>query len=234
MLMSIGGNIDSVQNRINGACMRVGRDASEVTLLCVSKTKPLSDLLEAYKAGARVFAENKVQELTAKMPEMPEDVEWHLIGHLQTNKVKYIVGKVALIHSVDSLHLAEEINKQAEKNGCVQPVLIEINVAGEESKFGTSDLESNAELIRSVSELKNLKLMGLMTIAPYVENPEENRVYFRKLREFLYSDEVRGYFPERPVLSMGMTGDFEVAVEEGATHVRVGTGIFGERDYGKL
>jgi pyridoxal phosphate enzyme (YggS family) len=165
---------------------------------------------------------------------MPEDVEWHLIGHLQTNKVKYIVGKVALIHSVDSLHLAEEINKQAEKNGCVQPVLIEINVAGEESKFGTSDLESNAELIRSVSELKNLKLMGLMTIAPYVEDPEENRVYFRKLKEFLYSDEVRGYFPERPVLSMGMTGDFEVAVEEGATHVRVGTGIFGERDYGKM
>ncbi|MBP3297167.1 MAG: YggS family pyridoxal phosphate-dependent enzyme, partial [Lachnospiraceae bacterium] len=147
--MSIGGNIDSVQNRINGACMRVGRSASEVTLLCVSKTKPLSALQEAYKAGARVFAENKVQELTAKMPEMPDDIEWHLIGHLQTNKVKYIIGKVALIHSVDSLHLAEEINKQAEKAGCVQPVLIEINVAGEDSKFGTSDMAENTELIRS-------------------------------------------------------------------------------------
>ena len=230
--MSIGGNIDAVQNRINAACMRVGRDASEVTLLCVSKTKPLPDLQEAYKAGARVFAENKVQELMQKMPEMPEDIDWHLIGHLQTNKVKYIIGKVALIHSVDSLHLAEEINKQAEKAGCVQKILIEINVAGEDSKFGTSDMEKNAELIRSVSELPNVKLMGLMTIAPYVEDPEENRIYFRTLKEFLYSDEVRKYFPERPILSMGMTGDFEVAVEEGATHVRVGTGIFGDRDYG--
>ena len=230
--MSIGGNIDAVQNRINAACMRVGRDASEVTLLCVSKTKPLPDLQEAYKAGARVFAENKVQELTQKMPEMPEDIDWHLIGHLQTNKVKYIIGKVALIHSVDSLHLAEEINKQAEKAGCVQKILIEINVAGEDSKFGTSDMEKNAELIRSVSELPNVKLMGLMTIAPYVEDPEENRIYFHTLKEFLYSDEVRKYFPERPILSMGMTGDFEVAVEEGATHVRVGTGIFGGRDYG--
>ena len=230
--MSIGGNIDAVQNRINAACMRVGRDASEVTLLCVSKTKPLPDLQEAYKAGARVFAENKVQELTQKMPEMPEDIDWHLIGHLQTNKVKYIIGKVALIHSVDSLHLAEEINKQAEKAGCVQKILIEINVAGEDSKFGTSDMEKNAELIRSVSELPNVKLMGLMTIAPYVEDPEENRIYFRTLKEFLYSDEVRKYFPEHPILSMGMTGDFEVAVEEGATHVRVGTGIFGDRDYG--
>ena len=232
--MSIGGNIDAVQNRINAACMRVGRDASEVTLLCVSKTKPLSALQEAYKAGARVFAENKVQELTAKMPEMPEDIEWHLIGHLQTNKVKYIIGKVALIHSVDSLHLAEEISKQAAKADCTQPILIEINVAGEDSKFGTSDMTANAELIKSISGLPNLKLMGLMTIAPYVEDPEENRVYFRQLKEFLCSDEVRSYFPERPVLSMGMTGDFEVAVEEGATHVRVGTGIFGERDYGKI
>lgn len=232
--MSIGGNIDAVQNRINAACMRVGRDATEVTLLCVSKTKPLSALQEAYKAGARVFAENKVQELTAKMPDMPEDVEWHLIGHLQTNKVKYIIGKVALIHSVDSLHLAEEISKQAAKAECVQPILVEINVAGEDSKFGTSDMAENAELIRNISELPNLKLMGLMTIAPYVEDPEDNRIYFKQLREFLYSDAIRGYFPEKPILSMGMTGDFEVAVEEGATHVRVGTGIFGERDYGKI
>ncbi len=232
--MSIGGNIDAVQNRINAACMRVGRDATEVTLLCVSKTKPLSALQEAYKAGARVFAENKVQELTAKMPDMPEDVEWHLIGHLQTNKVKYIIGKVALIHSVDSLHLAEEISKQAVKAECVQPILVEINVAGEDSKFGTSDMAENAELIRSISELPNLKLMGLMTIAPYVEDPEDNRIYFKQLREFLYSDAIRDYFPEKPILSMGMTGDFEVAVEEGATHVRVGTGIFGERDYGKI
>ncbi len=232
--MSIGGNIDAVQNRINAACMRVGRDATEVTLLCVSKTKPLSALQEAYKAGARVFAENKVQELTTKMPDMPEDVEWHLIGHLQTNKVKYIIGKVALIHSVDSLHLAEEISKQAVKTECVQPILVEINVAGEDSKFGTSDMAENTELIRSISELPNLKLMGLMTIAPYVEDPEDNRIYFKQLREFLYSDAIRGYFPEKPILSMGMTGDFEVAVEEGATHVRVGTGIFGERDYGKI
>ncbi|MBR1470953.1 MAG: YggS family pyridoxal phosphate-dependent enzyme [Lachnospiraceae bacterium] len=229
--MSIGGNIDSVQNRINAACMRVGRDPSEVTLLCVSKTKPLQMLQEAYKAGAREFGENKVQELTAKMPEMPEDVRWHMIGHLQTNKIKYIIGKVALIHSVDTLHLAEEIEKQAAKADCRQAVLVEINVAGEGSKFGTSDMGQNAELVRSISELPHLDLQGLMTIAPYVDDPEENRMYFRKLREFLYSDAMRGYFPAQPILSMGMTGDYEVAVEEGATHVRVGTGIFGERNY---
>jgi len=224
-------NIKNVEARISAACERAGRERSEVQLIAVSKTKPVAMLQEAYDAGARLFGENKVQELQEKIPVLPEDIAWHMIGHLQTNKIKYIIGRVALIHSVDSLHLAEAIEKEAAKHDLIQPVLVEINVAGEESKFGTSDMKANAEMIRAIANLPHLKLQGLMTIAPYTENAEENRVYFRTLREFLYG-EVRDCFPEHPVLSMGMTGDYEVAVEEGATLVRVGTGIFGERDYG--
>ncbi len=227
---SVGANYHKVLENVSIACQRAGRDPREVGLIAVSKTKPLSMLQEAYVAGARLFGENKVQELTEKMPAMADDIAWHMIGHLQTNKIKYIIGKVALIHSVDTLHLAEAIDKEAAKHGCVQDILIEINVAGEDSKFGTSDMESNAQLIRQVSELTNIRLMGLMTIAPYTEDAENNRKYFKSLREFLYGP-IREYFPENPVLSMGMTGDYMVAIEEGATLVRVGTGIFGERNY---
>ncbi|MBO6260044.1 MAG: YggS family pyridoxal phosphate-dependent enzyme [Lachnospiraceae bacterium] len=227
----ISENIKSVSERIQEACKKSGRNPEEVTLISVSKTKPLEMLKEAYAAGSRDFGENKVQELCDKIPEMPEDVRWHMIGHLQTNKIKYIIGRTALIHSVDTLHLAEAIEKEATKREITADILVEVNVAGEDSKFGTSDMEANKELIRSISELQHLRLCGLMTIAPYTDDPETNRPYFRTLRELLYSDEMRGFFPERPVLSMGMSGDYEIAVEEGATHVRVGTGIFGERDY---
>ncbi|MBR4543172.1 MAG: YggS family pyridoxal phosphate-dependent enzyme [Lachnospiraceae bacterium] len=227
----ISENIKSVSERIQEACKKSGRNPEEVTLISVSKTKPLEMLKEAYAAGSRDFGENKVQELCDKIPEMPEDVRWHMIGHLQTNKIKYIIGRTALIHSVDTLHLAEAIEKEAAKREITADILVEVNVAGEDSKFGTSDMEANKELIRSISELQHLRLCGLMTIAPYTDDPETNRPYFRTLRELLYSDEMRGFFPERPVLSMGMSGDYEIAVEEGATHVRVGTGIFGERDY---
>ena len=165
-----------------------------------------------------------------KIDVLPKDIRWHMIGHLQTNKVKYIVDKVAMIHSVDSLHLAKEISKEAGKKNCITNILIEINVAGEASKFGTSDWDTNYDLIRTISLLPNLHLCGLMTIAPYTEHPEENRIYFQQLKDFL-KNRVSEFFPTTPYLSMGMTGDYVIAVEEGATHVRVGTGIFGERNY---
>lgn len=226
----ISENLDKVQNNINSACMNVGRDPSEVTLIAVSKTKPVEMLKEAYDHGCRNFGENKVQELTAKMPALNDDINWHMIGHLQTNKVKYIVGKVTLIHSVDSLKLAQAIDAQAAKVGCIQDILLEMNVAGEESKFGSADIDVNRQLIRDVSELKFVRLCGLMTVAPYVDDPEDNRIYFKQLHDMIYTD-MREFFPEKPLLSMGMSGDYKVAVEEGATHVRVGSSIFGERNY---
>ena len=223
-------NLDKVQNEINSACMSVGRDPSEVTLIAVSKTKPVEMLKAAYDHGCRNFGENKVQELIAKMPALPDDIRWHMIGHLQTNKIKYIVGKVVLIHSVDSLKLAQAINEQAAKAGCIQDILLEMNLANEESKFGSADPEVNRRLIKDVSTLEYVRLCGLMTVAPYVEDPEDNRKYFKQLHDMIYGD-MREYFPEKPLLSMGMSGDYKVAVEEGATHVRVGSSIFGERNY---
>ena len=223
-------NLDRVQNDINSACMNVGRDPSEVTLIAVSKTKPVEMIKAAYEHGCRNFGENKVQELTSKMPVLPEDIRWHMIGHLQTNKVKYIVGKVLLIHSVDSMKLAQAINDQAAKEGCIQDILLEMNIAGEDSKFGSADPEVNRQLIRDVSTLEFVRLCGLMTVAPYVDDPEENRMYFRQLHDMIYGD-MRDFFHEKPLLSMGMSGDYKVAVEEGATLVRVGSSIFGERNY---
>ena len=224
-------NLDSVRQRICDACSRAGRKPEDVTLISVSKTKPLEMLKEAYDAGSRDFGENKVQELDEKYGSMPEDVRWHMIGHLQRNKVKYLIGKTTLIHSVDSLRLAEEINRLSVKHGVVTDILIEVNVAAEETKFGVS-LDETEALIRKTAVLPGIRICGLMTIAPYVDDPEENRNVFRALRKLSVDiaakniDNVNMSF-----LSMGMTGDFEVAIEEGATHVRVGTGIFGERNY---
>lgn len=231
MIVMIKENIEAVREKIAAACEKSGRRKEEVTLIAVSKTKPVSMLNEAYEAGCRDFGENKVQELVEKWEQMPKDIRWHMIGHLQRNKVKYIVDKVCLIHSVDSLRLAEEISKEAGKKNVTVPVLIEINVAGEESKFGTT-CEEAFRLVEEASRLPNIRIKGLMTIAPYVENPVENRHYFEKLRQ-IYVDIIHKnidnvYMEE---LSMGMTGDYEVAVMEGATYVRVGTGIFGERSY---
>ncbi len=205
---------------------RAGRDVSEVTLIAVSKTKPVEDLQEIYDAGKRDFGENKVQELCAKMEVMPQDIKWHMIGHLQRNKVKYIVGNVALIHSVDSFRLAEEINIQAKKKGIVVPILVEVNIAEEESEFGVTR-EDAMELVRQIATLDAIEIKGLMTIAPYVVEAEENRPYFRKIKE-LSVDIAKQNIDNvsMDILSMGMTGDFEVAIEEGATMVRVGTGIF--------
>lgn len=222
-------NLSAVEEKIANACRKAGRNHGEVTLVAVSKTKPLSDLREAYEAGARDFGENKVQELTDKIPELPSDIRWHMIGHLQRNKVKYIVGKVSMIHSVDSFRLAEEISREAVRKDTTVEILIEVNVAGEESKYGVSP-EDAPELVEKIASLPAIKIQGLMTIAPFTENPEENRPFFRKLKQLCVDIERKNIDNvNMSVLSMGMTGDYSVAIEEGATCVRVGTGIFGER-----
>lgn len=231
MLNMIEDNFEEVKGNVLKACERAGRNVDDVTLIAVSKTKPLEDLREAYEAGARDFGENKVQELVDKIPEMPKDVRWHMIGHLQRNKVKYIVDKVYMIHGVDSLRLAKEISKEAVKKDVVVKILMEVNVAKEESKFGITVADA-PELAEEIAKLPGVSLQGLMTIAPYVVNPEENREIFAKLRQ-LAVDISRKNIDNisMNVLSMGMTGDYQVAIEEGATYVRVGTGIFGERNY---
>ena len=229
--MSVCENYKEVEKRVEEACKRAGRKREEVTLIAVSKTKPVSMIEELLPLNVRDFGENKVQELTAKAEILPSALHWHMIGHLQRNKVKYIVDKACIIHSVDSLRLAEEISKAAQKKQVTAKILIEVNVAEEESKFGvrTSEL---LPLIEAISLLPNIAIKGLMTIAPYVENPEETRWIFQKLKNL--SIDIKGKNFDNvtmDVLSMGMTGDYEVAIEEGATHVRVGTGIFGERNY---
>ncbi len=224
-------NLKKVEENIKEACARCGRDRSEVTLIAVSKTKPVSDLMEAYNAGIRVFGENKVQELCEKMEQMPKDIHWHMIGHLQKNKVKYIAGKVDLIHGVDNQALAEEINKRAEKAGRVQDILIEVNIAHEDTKFGVP-IEELDDLYVNISEYPYVNVRGLMCIAPNVDDPEKNREYFVKLRKKCVDINNNLSNNSRvDVMSMGMTGDYLVAIEEGATMVRVGTGIFGKRDY---
>ena len=223
--------LKKVEDNVDAACRKAGRSRDEVTLIAVSKTKPVEMLSTLYNQGIRDFGENKVQEMCDKMEQLPSDIRWHMIGHLQTNKVKYIVGHTTLIHSVDSLHLAKEIEKQAEKKDVTVDILVEVNIAEEESKFGIHK-EETYELVRQIAALPHVHICGLMTIAPYVENPEDNRMYFRGIRQLSVDiaeqniDNV-----DMDVLSMGMTGDYMVAIEEGATIVRVGTGIFGERNY---
>ena len=227
----IQNDYESVVKRIREACARSGRSPEEVTLIAVGKTKPAEMIREVYDLGQRDFGENKVQELTAKYDILPQDIRWHLIGHLQHNKAKYLPGKAAMIHSVDSVRLAETISKEAVKHGVVIPVLIEVNVAEEESKFGVTVEETEA-LIRAIAPLPGIRIRGLMTIAPFVEDPEENRPVFRKLRELSVDIDSKNIDNvSMSDLSMGMTNDFEIAVEEGATFVRVGTAIFGERNY---
>ncbi|MCD8249157.1 MAG: YggS family pyridoxal phosphate-dependent enzyme [Lachnospiraceae bacterium] len=224
-------NLREVERRVSEACVRAGRNRDEVTLIAVSKTKPVEMLKEAYEAGARAFGENKVQELCEKYDQLPEDIDWHLIGHLQRNKVKYVVGKAAMIHSVDSLRLAQEISREAEKKGVEVDILIEVNVAEEESKFGVSVAETE-ELVREAAALPHIHVQGLMTIAPQVEKSEENRPIFRALKKLAVDIKMKNIDNvNMDELSMGMTGDYETAIEEGATMVRVGTGIFGERNY---
>ena len=224
-------NLKEVEAKIEAACKRSGRDRSEVTLIAVSKTKPVEMLEEAYGIGIREFGENKVQEMMDKYEVMPKDIHWHMIGHLQRNKVKYLMGKAALIHSVDSLRLAEEISAQSVKHEVTTDILIEVNIAGEETKFGT-DREEAIALVEAAAKLPNIHICGLMTIAPFVENSEDNRKYFQQIRQLSVDIKEKNIDNvDMRILSMGMTGDYEVAIEEGATMVRVGTGIFGARNY---
>ena len=224
-------NLAEVETRIGQACERAGRNREEVTLIAVSKTKPVSMVEEAIGAGIVDFGENKVQEIVDKYEVLPRNLNWHMIGHLQRNKVKYIVDKVCMIHSVDSLKLAETISELAVKKNVEVPVLIEVNMAGEDSKFGVTP-EAAPALVEAAAKLPGIRVSGLMTIAPFVENPEDNRIHFRNLRKL--SVDITGKNIDNvsmSALSMGMTGDYEVAIEEGATMVRVGTGIFGARNY---
>lgn len=222
-------NLEEVNKRILCACEKAGRDPKEVTLIAVSKTKPASMLEEAYGAGVRDFGENKVQELCEKYKELPQDIKWHMIGHLQRNKVKQIIGKTVLIHSVDSLRLAEQIEEEAGKQDLIIDILLEINVAEEDSKFGFK-LEEAESAILKIATFPHVRIKGLMTIAPFVEKSEENRSVFKKLRQFYVDMQSKNIDNvNMSLLSMGMTGDYEVAIEEGATLVRVGTGIFGTR-----
>lgn len=223
-------NLVTVEHNISEACKRADRNRKDVTLIAVSKTKPASQILECYEAGVRDFGENKVQELLEKYDKLPKDIRWHMIGHLQTNKVKYIIDKVCMIHSVDSLKLAEEISRQALKHRLEVNVMVEINIAGEDSKFGITKEEA-PELIRKILQLPGIHVKGLMTVAPYVENPEINRQYFVRMCQLCVDIQTQNPDNKIDALSMGMTGDYSVAIEEGATYVRVGTGIFGERNY---
>ena len=227
-------NFTEVENKICSACERSGRSRDEVTLIAVSKTKPVSMLKEAYDLGTRIFGENKVQEIVDKYDALPDDISWQMIGHLQRNKIKYIIDKVDMIHSVDSYRLAEAIEKEAAKKDVNIDILIEVNVAREDSKFGVMP-EDTFDLINEIAKLPHVHIQGLMTIAPFVENPEENRKYFNHLRKLSVDiDEKKVDNVNMAVLSMGMTNDYEVAIEEGATMVRVGTGLFGARNYDQV
>ena len=236
-MTTISGNLETVRENIRKACEKAGRSPQEVTLIAVSKTNPAASVIDAVTEGGQlVFGENKVQELCEKMDEVSEALPgqklmWHMIGHLQRNKVKYLMGRVELIHSVDSLRLAEEIDKESKKAGIISPILLEVNMAEEESKFGLKAPEVKP-LLQQLSSLEHIRVEGLMTIAPFVTDPEENRPIFRRMHE-LFID-IKGENMDNinmNILSMGMTGDYQVAVEEGATMVRVGTGIFGARHY---
>ena len=227
-------NLQQVNTNLERACAAAGRTPNEVTLVAVSKTKPVSMLQEAYDAGARVFGENKVQEIMDKYDQLPSDIQWHMIGHLQRNKVKYIIDKVAMIHSVDSLRLAQTIEQEAAKKNLVMPVLLEVNVAEEDTKFGLK-VDEVLPLLEEISNFPHIQVKGLMTIAPFVENPEENRKVFRTLKKLSVDIGAKNINNvTMSVLSMGMTGDYQVAIEEGSTMVRVGTGIFGERNYATM
>jgi PLP dependent protein len=229
--MSIADNLKIINDRMIAAAVKAGRDPSSVRLVAVSKTKPAGAVAEAVRSGQRLFGENYVQELVAKAKEVTGPAEWHFIGHLQSNKVRQIAGLVTMIHSVDRLSLAQEIDRQWGRLGRVCAVLIEVNIAGEASKFGTTAAEV-LELVRGVASLPHAQVKGLMTMPPFYDDPEPARPYFRELQR-IAREVAAEKIPrvEMTELSMGMSGDFEVAIAEGATLIRVGSAIFGERQY---
>jgi pyridoxal phosphate enzyme (YggS family) len=224
--------LQDVEEKIIQACKKAGRSRDEITLVAVTKTQPQSVIMEAYEAGVRDFGENKVQELVEKVEPLPDDITWHMIGHLQRNKVRQVVGRAKLIHSVDSLRLAEAIDKESSKQGVISDILLEVNVSEEDSKFGLK-INETIPLIEKISNFKHISVKGLMTMAPFTDNPESNREFFIDLRK-LSVDIEREKIDNitMGVLSMGMTNDYQIAIEEGATIIRVGTGIFGARFFG--
>ena len=224
-------NLNIVKSKIEEAAKRSGRDLSEITLIAVSKTKPVEMISDVYECGIREFGENKVQEITAKSAVLPSDINWHMIGHLQRNKVKQVINKTVLIHSVDSIRLAEAISKEAVAQNITVSILLEVNVAGEDTKYGFT-LEETPHILTEIAAMPGLFICGLMTSAPFVDDPEENRQYFKQLKDLCVDLKAKNIDnTSMDFLSMGMTNDYEVAIEEGATHVRVGTAIFGERYY---
>lgn len=238
---TIQSNLKDVHKKIYDACKRSGRDPKDVTLVSVSKTKPFEDIVFASQAGETEFGENYVQELMEKIKisedrEWSSGINWHMIGHLQKNKVRYLIGQTSLIHSVDSVDLAKQIEKEAAKRNQVMRILLEVNIANEETKWGLKQ-EEVLDAAKEIIALQHIRVLGLMTSAPYTEDPETNRLYFRALKNMAYEMESKALLSIKdpkyrgPELSMGMTGDYEVAIEEGATIVRVGTGIFGDREY---
>ena len=229
----ISHSIDEIKEEIKQAALRSGRNPEEIMLIAVTKTRTTDEMKAAQELGLINFGENKVQELEAKYDVFDENINWHLIGHLQRNKVKFIVDKVELIHSVDSLRLAKAINKEAAKRNIVVNVLVQVNVANEDSKFGF-DVKEVVPFLKEIALFENIKVQGLMTMAPYTEKPEESRQYFRELRKLsvdINRQKIDNVYIKD--LSMGMTNDYTIAIEEGSTMIRVGTGIFGDRDYRK-
>mgnify|MGYP003288459849 CR=1 FL=1 len=227
----LASNLQEVESKIMEACKKVGRSREDITLIAVSKTKPVSMLKEIYDLGIRDFGENKVQELTDKEPQLPADLRWHMIGHLQRNKVKQVIDKAVLIHSVDSVRLAKAIETEAAKKDINVHILLEVNVAEEDSKFGLK-LNEVLPAVVEIATMPHVRIKGLMTIAPFVENPEENRTVFAQLQKLSVDIAEKNIDNVSvDILSMGMTNDYQVAIEEGATMIRVGTGIFGEREY---
>ncbi|KPU43999.1 hypothetical protein OXPF_21640 [Oxobacter pfennigii] len=229
--MTISENLFSIKKRIDSALLRAGRKGEDVKLIAVTKTMSVDKISETLSCGVHVFGENKVQELVDKYPKLAGEIEWHLIGHLQTNKVKYIADKVSMIHSVDSVKLAQEIDKRFGAIKKVIDILVEVNIDREESKHGV-DPNSVMEFINSINTYENLKICGLMTVAPMAENPEDARIYFKRMKE-IFEDIKKSNIDniDMKYLSMGMTNDFETAIEEGANIIRIGSGIFGPRNY---
>lgn len=217
--MSIKDNLNTIKESL----------PSHVQLVAVSKTKPISDIMEAYNAGQRIFGENKIQEMTEKQEVLPKDIEWHMIGHIQRNKVKYMASYVALIHGVDSLKLLREIDKQAKKHNRVIPCLLQIHIAEEETKFGFDETDLNKLVLSNeIGQLSNIKIVGLMGVATFTDNSLQIRKEFKQLKQLF--EKTKLVFPHISQLSMGMSGDYKMAIEEGSTMIRVGSSIFGSRN----
>lgn len=229
--MSVAENLQEIRTRIAQSAEKSGRTPEEIRLVAVSKTVDLSRIGEALEAGIEDLGENRVQEMTEKMPELPKNVRWHMIGRLQKNKVKYIINRVELIHSLCSLDVAREIQRLSVREGVLTDCLVQVNIGMEQSKAGIEETQLDA-FLREIAPLDHIRICGLMAIAPKVDEPEQARPYFARMKQ-LFDGLKEGERLTKRWLSMGMSGDYQVAIEEGANLVRIGSSIFGQRDYGR-